>query len=206
MILKAKHHFVIYPFFKWYTGFIIHRHFSAVRIIGDFHDKQLPVLIIANHSSWWDGFWAEYVNQKVLHRKTHFMMLEKQLRKYWVFKYTGGFSINKQSRSMIETLNYTSELLNDGNNMVLMFPQGEIQSQHNPSIKFESGLSRILKGKENLVQVLFVVNLVDYFSNRKPGIFMHIQEFTSPLFDGKTIEENYNMFYAQSVLKQIEYR
>ena len=202
MILRAKHNFFIYPFFKWYAGYIIKRHFGIVRIIGELKEKQLPVLLISNHISWWDGFWAMYINLNVLHRKFHFMMLEEQLRKYWFFNYTGGFSVNKKSKSIIETLNYTSELLNDNKNMVLVFPQGEIQSLHYHNIQFEKGLERILINKTNAVQVVFLVNLIDYFSNRKPGIYFHIQEYAGVGFDMKSIQESYNLFYAESAEKQ----
>jgi len=202
MIIKAKHNFIIYHFFKWYANWIIKRHFSTIRIIGNFHEKNHSVLLISNHISWWDGFWAEYINQNVLHRKFHFMMLEKQLRKYWVFNYTGGFSVNKKSKSILETLNYTSELLNDRKNMVLVFPQGEIQSMHNQNIEFEKGIERILKNKGNTVQVVFMANLIDYFSNRKPGIYFHIQEYLQATSDGKSMHESYNTFYAESVENQ----
>jgi 1-acyl-sn-glycerol-3-phosphate acyltransferase len=202
MILKAKHNFILYPFFKWYAGFIIKRHFGTVRIIGDLHKTDLPVLIIVNHISWWDGFWIGYLNQKVLHRKVHFMMLEEQLRKYWFFNYIGGFSVNKQSKSVIESLQYASELLSDSKNMVFVFPQGEIQSLHQQNIQFDKGLERILKHKENTVQIMFVANLVDYFSDRKPGIYMHVQEYTDPAFDLESIRESYNRFYIQAIEKQ----
>jgi 1-acyl-sn-glycerol-3-phosphate acyltransferase len=205
MTLKAKHNFIIYPFFKWYAGWIINRHFGTVKIIGQVIDKNLPILLISNHISWWDGFWAMYINLNVLHRKYHFMMLEEQLRKHWFFNYTGGYSVNKKSKSIIETLDYTSELLADSNNMVLLFPQGEIQSLHNQNLKFEKGLERILKSKENAVQVVFLVNLVDYFSNRKSGIYFHIQEYADGGFSINAIQENYNLFYAQSVEKQKHY-
>ncbi len=205
MILRAKHNFIIYPFFRWYAGFIIKRYNSTVKIIGEFKDRNLPVLLISNHISWWDGFWAMYINQNVLHRKFHFMMLEEQLRKYWFFNFTGGFSVNKNTKSIVDTLNYTSNLLTDKENMVLIFPQGEIQSLHNQNIQFEKGVERILKNKKNSVQVVFSVNLIDYFSNPKPGIYFHIREYTEEGFDLQSIQENYNKFYAESVHKQMTF-
>ena len=90
----------------------------------------------------------------------------------------------------------------DPKNMVLVFPQGEIQSLNNQNILFEKGLERILENKKNTVQVVFLVNLIDYFSHRKPGIYMHIQEYGEIALDLKSIQESYNLFYAQSVEKQ----
>ena len=102
MILKAKHNFIIYLFFKQYAEWIMKRHFGVIQILGDFQEKKLPVLLISNHISWWDGFWSMYLNVKVLKRKFHFMMLEEQLRKFWFFNYSGGFSVNKKSKTIIE--------------------------------------------------------------------------------------------------------
>ncbi len=202
MILKAKHNAVIYPFFKWFIRFKINRNFNPVKITSEIIEKNLPVLLITNHNSWWDGLWVEYVNQQIFKRKYHFMMLEDQLRKFWFFNYTGGFSVRKNSKSIIETLDYTRQLLTNKNNLVLMYPQGEIQSMHEPVFKFERGLEHILKKIENPVQVVFMVSLVDYFSNPKPGLFLYLKEFDGMDFKTETILLKFNKFYADCVEKQ----
>jgi len=136
-MIKAKHHIFIYPFFKWFTVRKLKSTFNKIEIIGTCKDENLPVLVIANHISWWDGFWVMYLNMQKFHRKFYFMMLEEQLRKHWYFNFTGGYSVRKSSRSIIDTLNYTAELLEHSSNMVLLFPQGRITSMHNQEIKFE---------------------------------------------------------------------
>jgi len=202
MILKAKHNFLIYPFFQFYAVKIIKRNFANIQIIGNFNEKNLPILLISNHVSWWDGFLAMYLNLKKLKRKFHFMMLEEQLQKFWFFNFTGGFSVNKNSKSIIETLNYTSQLLENNENMVLIFPQGKIQSINNQEIKFEKGIDRILKKTNKKVQLIFMVNLVDYFSNKKPSINMYIKEFEFENFDFNEMQNSYNNFFKQSIDKQ----
>jgi 1-acyl-sn-glycerol-3-phosphate acyltransferase len=201
-MLKAKHNMLIYPFFKWYAIWIINRHFQKVTVVGSLPKNDLPILLISNHISWWDGFFAMYINLKLLKRKFHFMMLETQLRKFWFFNYTGGFSVSKKSKSIIETLNYTSELLCDSNNMVLIFPQGEIQTMHTHIFKFERGIDRVLNKVPNRVQVVFMANLVDYFSYRKPCLYMYIEGFTFDDSRAEMIEEKYNEFYNQCIEKQ----
>ncbi len=202
MILKAKHHFLVVPFFEWYSRSSMKKHFGTIEMNGKAEDKNLPILLISNHTSWWDGFWVNYINQKLFRRKFHFMMLEEKLRNYWLFNYTGGFSVNKKSRGIIETLDYTSELLCNPDNLVLLFPQGEIQSMHTQNIQFEKGIERILRNKEHNVQIVFLVNLVDYFSNRKPGIYFYLQEYTGNAIDIQSIQDSYNLFYAESIEKQ----
>jgi len=128
-------------------------------------------------------------------------MLEEQLRKFRFFNYTGGYSVNKRSKSIIETLNYTTELLSDAANLVLIFPQGEIASMHQQSIQFEKGIERILKNSDHY-QLIFQVNLVDYFSTQKPGIYLYIQDFSAEVKDMTSVQEKYNEFYKQCVDNQ----
>ena len=202
MILKAKHHFIIYPMFKWLTMFLLKKRFSQVQIMGDYEVTKRPVLVIANHISWWDGFWIMYLNLKMLHRRFHFMMLAEQLKKHWYFQFSGAYSVKKGSRSVIESLNYTNELLKDPGNMVFMFPQGEIKSIYNDHIKFERGIQRVIRKSSDDVQVVFVANLVDYFSNPKPGLFMYIQTYSAKKIKLNDLEMEYGLFYQKSLKTQ----
>lgn len=197
MIIKAKHNLFIYNFFKNYSLQKTKKVFENVIISGDFEEKNKPLLVIANHISWWDGFWIMYLNLRKLHKKFHFMMLEEQLKRYWYFAYSGGFSINKKSRTIIETLNYTTQLLKYNKNMVLIFPQGEIKSIYENKIIFDKGINRIIEESKN-IQILMVVNLIDYFSKSKPSLYIYIKEYNS----NETIENTYNSFYSQSVNEQ----
>ena len=204
MIIKARHHFIIYPFFKLYAVYKIRKHFHEVFISGEFREKGLPVLLISNHISWWDGFWAMYLNLKLLHRKFHFMMLEDQLKKYSFFINTGGYSVRKGSRSVIESIDYTVNILSDNRNMVLLFPQGMISSIYEQHIKFERGLERIMKEVQGRVQVIFMANLVDYFSQEKPSLYINIMEFDMADYSFEIIEKEYNVFYSASVAGNIK--
>jgi 1-acyl-sn-glycerol-3-phosphate acyltransferase len=203
MIYKATHHFFLYPFFKLYTLWKIRRNFHNVYINGEFHEKKLPVLLLSNHLSWWDGFWAMYLNIKLFQRKFYFMMIEEQLKKYKFFNKTGGYSVKKGSRSIIETLEYTIQLLKDKNNMVLLFPQGEIQSLYTQTIHFENGIGNIMKKVSGPVQVIFLVNLVEYFSNPKPGLYLYLKEYTGKDFTTENLEKEYNYFYVNCISEDL---
>jgi 1-acyl-sn-glycerol-3-phosphate acyltransferase len=205
MIRRAKHNYFIYNFFKLYTVWKIRRNFHKVLIKGEFADRKLPVLIISNHISWWDGFWAEYLNLKVFHRKFfYFMMLEEQLNKNNFLNYTGGFSIKKKSKSIIETLYYTAGLLENNRNLVLIFPQGEIQSLYNNSVQFDKGLEFILKKTTGKVHLVFLVSLIDYFSSQKPGLYMYYTEYHEEEMTIRALEKEYGLFYSQCRSGNIE--
>ncbi len=185
--------------FQWLSKFLINRNFNSVNVSGEFTDNGKSILVIANHVSWWDGFWINYLNQKLLNRKFHFMMLEDQLKKHWYFHYTGGYSVKKKSRSILNSISYSIELLQQPENLVLMFPQGEIHSIYNDAVAFENGVERIIKKTASETQVVFVANLIDYFSDSKPNLFIYFKSFLAQDFQKNTVENEYNTFFKQSL-------
>jgi 1-acyl-sn-glycerol-3-phosphate acyltransferase len=204
MIITASHHKIISPFFRFYTIRKIEKSFEKVCMIGNYIDEKTPMLAFSNHYSWWDGFWVHYLDLKLFKRKFYFMMLEDQLKKHWFFKYTGGFSVNKGSRSVLESINYAARLLSKPQNMVLMFPQGKIQSLHTKEFKFEKGAEYILKRANENVQVMFIANLIDYFSNPKPSLYIYFEEFNEKTFSIESIQKAYNSFYEKCINKNLK--
>jgi hypothetical protein len=83
--------------------------------------------------------------------------------------------------------------------MVLIFPQGEIYSMHVDYIKFEKGVEKIIDKISYDTQVLFVVNLIDYFSNKKPNLYMYFKSFMANDLQQKDIEYLYNVFYKETL-------
>ncbi len=128
-------------------------------------------------------------------------MLEEQLKKNWFFQYTGGFSIRKSDRTAVESLNYAAELLENKNNLVLMFPQGKLQSMHRRTFTFEKGIERILKRTNNEVELVFEVNLVDYFSQAKPSVYLNATVYSGE-YSLNAIQEAYNAFYRECIQQQ----
>lgn len=129
-------------------------------------------------------------------------MLESQLRKFWLFNYIGGFSVNPGSRSVVESLNHAAELLENEGNLVLIFPQGKINSIHNQRIVFEKGVEHILKRAKKEVKIVFLTILTDYFSSEKPGLYFYVEEYKAENTSTQALEEAYNAFYNQCTIKQ----
>lgn len=204
-MIQAQHQKFYVKFFKWYTKFIIHKDFKNVSIYGDYKDQHLPLLAISNHFSWWDGFFIYYLNSKHFHKKYHVMMLEEQLQDRLFLNKAGAFSIQKNSRSSIGSINYTAKLLENPGNMVLLFPQGEIQSKYWYPVVFEKGWFKILEKVKNPIQVIFVATLIDYFSNRKPILNMYLQEYPyREDFSFDHLHTAFNKHLVNSIKKQKE--
>jgi 1-acyl-sn-glycerol-3-phosphate acyltransferase len=203
-MIKGKHHWFLYPFFVWYSWMRMKRHFKKIHIAGTVSETELPVLIISNHFSWWDGFFIASLNRKKFHKKFHVMMLEDQLKKNWFFQYTGAFSVRKNSKSIIESLTYAVELLQNPGNLITYFPQGQFESINQKKLHFEKGVEWLLKNLKKEVQVIFVANQVDYFESVKPQLFMHFEIYDYRGKNLREIEDDYNTFYHSSALKNIQ--
>ena len=184
---------------------MIRWHFSRVSFVGDFQDRGLPVLMIGNHFSWWDGFIANLINIRMLHRRFHVMMLEDQLAGREFLNKAGAYSIKKGGRSAVESLRYTAELLQEDQNLVVLYPQGEFQSLYTRRIKFEKGIQVIASQVKKEYHFLFYVALADYYSDKKPFLNIYLREVSRELaLDAGELESAYNRFLDECILQQKE--
>jgi 1-acyl-sn-glycerol-3-phosphate acyltransferase len=134
------------------------------------------VLLLCNHFSWWDGLWGNYLAYWHLDRHLYIMMQEDHLQKRMLLNLFGGFSINRSSREMVKSLQYAAGLLNNPENLVVVFPQGELISNHTTEIKVEKGIERLIKNIKGPCQIVYNCALIDYFESLKPSVFFHLYD------------------------------
>jgi hypothetical protein len=134
------------------------------------------------------------------------MMLEEELKKAKILTNIGAFSVIKGNWRCIDSLKFCAEILEDPNNMLLLLPQGEIQSIYTSDFVFETGaLSYILKKKKTEFQILFNINLIDYSSKRKPEISVYFDYFTPEKnYSVEDIETYFNQFVKKCLKQQLE--
>lgn len=203
-MIKANHSSFWVSFSNVYSKYLLKLFFRNIRFKGKYEETNLPVLIISNHFSWWDGFIQIQMNNKYFKRRFHFMMLENELHESMILTKIGAYSILKNSRSSIETLSYTVERLENPENLVLFFPQGKIQSIYTNKFNFEKGvINYILKKLESDFQLVFNVNLIDYSSYRRPEITVYHKTIKLDRNDSFCqIEERFNTYANECLTEQ----
>src|SRR5581483_6451869 len=120
-----------------------------------------------------------------------------------LFNYFGGFSIEKGTREMVRSLMYAADLLNNPENLVVVFPQGELISNHAPEIKIEKGIERLIRNIKAPCQVVYSCVLIDYFESLKPSAYIHLFDCGvagKVPFDELVI--NINTFHQQALKDQ----
>lgn len=204
-MMKAKHTLFYVWVSKVYSSFFLKLAFRKIKFIGDAvtHEDK-PVLMIANHFSWWDGFIQIRLNLKVFKKRFHFMMLEEELIKAKTLQKIGACSISKGSRGIIETLQHLITIIQNPDNLYLFFPQGEIQSLYTYPFEFEKGaLNYILRRTNRNFQFVLNVNLIDYSSFKRPTLNVYYKAYdVKSDTTADDIEQAYNSFAHECMTKQ----
>ena len=132
------------------------------------------------------------------------MVREDTTIKLQYVKYGGAFSINKQSRDMLESLDYAAELLNDPQNLVLIFPQGKLYSNFVSSVQFEKGITRVIAKTEGKFQLLFAATFVQYLKHKKPTATVYLKTEPSEDKSFEDLKNAYQIHYYNAKLQQTE--
>ncbi|MCY7345982.1 MAG: lysophospholipid acyltransferase family protein [Pyrinomonadaceae bacterium] len=196
-MLEAKKSAWFQRLFLIYNRHLLKRRFHSLNISGlDFLRKKnnkLPLLLYANHSSWWDGLIIWELLRK-FEFENYVMMEEKQLRKLYLFRKLGAFSVVRENpREAIKSINYAARLLSENaRRSVLIFPQGEILPNDIRPIRFYNGLARIIQKVEQCSVVPIALRF-EFTGNFKPEIYIKIGEpsvfETTQIFKTKIITE-----------------
>lgn len=204
-MLKPKKNAFITAFFKTYILWLLKRHFRAIHISTlPLNDK--PVMLLANHFTWWDGFLLWYMNNQVLKRRFYVMVLEKTLLKQGFMRYLGAYSVADSSRGVLESLRYTAGLLTHPENTVLIFPQGKIHSNFSAEIGFKKGVGEIARLAGADFQYVFAAMFTENLQYKKPSVWIELEAHDATVFSSvKAVEEAYNRHYATALNKQQRY-
>ena len=173
-MIPARRNKTLSNIFAWYMRYRMRKAFKTIEVMPFEVKPGHSVLLLANHFSWWDGFFGNYLAYWIFKRKLYIMMQHDHLKKRMLFNLFGGFSIERGTREMLKSLWYAADLLNDPENLVVVFPQGELISNHTDTINVEKGIERLVKHIKGPCQVVYSATLIDYFESLKPSAYIHL--------------------------------
>jgi len=104
------------------------------------------------------------------------------------------------------SLDYAIGLLKDPNNLLLIFPQGQLYPNFTSYIHFEKGVQRIIDKAEGKFQLVFAAAFIQYFKHFKPTATVYLKT-ESVIYAGKSINElqsAYQQHFDASKQLQIE--
>lgn len=168
-------------------------------------------ILALNHFSFWDGVWAyhliwNHLNQQQRINEAHIMIIKKQLQMRSWLRYLGCFSVNRGKVGVNKSLKYASEVLSTPGNLLLLFPQGDMESQHIRRIIIKDGINDIVTQVKGDCQIIWSSNLVEYFESLKPSIYFHLLDVgTNHDFDFELFKEKVNQHHLNSMRKHVRF-
>lgn len=144
------------------------------------HDVALKpghsYILMCNHFSFFDGFFAFYLCSKVFWkpgfmRKLYIMSVKKQMEKNPWLRYCGSFSVEPGKLSLLESFDYIGDKLSQPGNLFLYFPQGNLESMHIHDIVFQDGINEVVARVKGPCQLLWCSNTIEYFESTKPSLY-----------------------------------
>lgn len=182
-MLEANKNLWFEKLFAVYNRNLLKRRFQSLKV-KDFsqiknRNEKIPLIIYANHSSWWDGLiFFEILKSREF--DSYVMMEEKQLAKFKFFRKLGAFSVVRENnREALKSADYAVSILKSGNNKTLLvFPQGEILPNDFRPIRFYNGLSYIVENCEKCNLVPCSVRY-EFLNNYKPETFVSFGKMKS---------------------------
>jgi 1-acyl-sn-glycerol-3-phosphate acyltransferase len=179
-MLEAKKNFLFEKIFIVYNRSLLKRYFHSIKVSGlnslENRITNLPLIIYANHSSWWDGLIVLEVLSN-FNFDNYVMMEEKQLRKLRFFRRIGAFSVVRTNRrEAVESIEYSVKILSEKTNRTLLiFPQGEILHNDIRPLRFYNGLAKIIEQSGNCLVCPLIIRY-EFLGQFKPEIFITIGE------------------------------
>jgi 1-acyl-sn-glycerol-3-phosphate acyltransferase len=133
-------------FFQHIVRVYFRRHFRAVMVQ---HAERLaavrgPLIVYANHSSWWDPMVSILLAQTLLPDRKHYAPMDATaLARYPILRKLGIFPVEMGSARGAAQFLRTSRAILDAGGVVWITPQGRFDDPREPALAFKPGLGAL---------------------------------------------------------------
>ena len=128
-MLKPKPNEFSKIIFLYYLKKLFGKNFRTIEILNSLPNlnPSLPLLVLPNHSNWWDGLVYFYLFREYFKKNLHLMMSREQLNRHRFFQRLGAFSISpNKPREITQSISLAAAVLRNSTNAVVIFPQGAL--------------------------------------------------------------------------------
>ena len=165
-------------------------------------DPNLPVIMFAPHSNWWDGIVGYHITNRICKKEIRLMV--EELNRFPLLRRAGAFSVNKKSpQASMDALKYSIEQVGNPKSILYLFPQGIIMPPNARPIKFRSGLAYIAeKAAKKYGKVALMPIAVNYFFLRdnRPEVLIEMGELIE-LEAGKVDRKEFTEYLGNTLEK-----
>jgi 1-acyl-sn-glycerol-3-phosphate acyltransferase len=170
-------------FNAWFAGHArgrIHKTFGNVLIRGleaaRSAAESAPVLVVSNHTSWWDPLVVLHLSQHLLKTDGYALMDAKNLRRLPFFALVGGFGVDlDQPADGAAGIMFAARLLREPGRLVWLFPQGRERPVTERPLGFKPGAAEIARVAKKAVTIPAALRY-EVAGEEKPRIYVSFGE------------------------------
>jgi 1-acyl-sn-glycerol-3-phosphate acyltransferase len=180
-MIKAHHRSWAHWIFRPYLRNVLKRTFQSIQLYGECPEvpQNRSILLLPNHSSWWDGFIIYFLNNRYWKKTPFVMMEEKQLNRFSFFNRLGAFSVRPGDPEDVQkTLAYSAGLLENPGHLVFLFPQGSLLPWNRRPLRFRTGYEHILSMTSAEPKVYLCGIRLEYTGEKRAQIFLSFRELS----------------------------
>jgi 1-acyl-sn-glycerol-3-phosphate acyltransferase len=137
---------VMLRFFERIVRAYFRRHFRAVMVQhGErFAEVRGPLIVYANHSSWWDPMVSVLLARSLMPGRKHYAPMDAAaLARYPILRRIGIFAVEMGSARGAARFLRTSQAILAAGGVVWITPQGRFSDPREPSLGFKQGLGAL---------------------------------------------------------------
>lgn len=162
-------------FFSYYLHWYIGRHFHALRLAnpGRFPTTTVPLIVFANHASWWDPLSCIVLSRQFLPQVSHYgPMDEAALNHYGFLRKLGFFPVdNGTPRGAAQFLRAAQQILSTPNSVLWISPEGCFTDMRTRPAIFRPGLATLVARLGACTLVPLAIEYT-YWDERLPEILV----------------------------------
>ena len=179
-MIKASHKKWANWVFRPYVQYIMAQQFHRIELVTPLPEirKDAPLLLLPNHSTWWDGFFVYWLNKQVWQRPVYLMVLKETLLKFPFFRHLGAFSIDPASLSATrESLIYSQNIVHSQPSPVLcLFPQGKLMPWGKRPLEYKPGIQWLIKNSPKNLQIILLAIKIEFGTEQRPTVYLCLQK------------------------------
>lgn len=146
-----------------------------------------PLLVITNHTSWWDPLVVLFVTRRLLDVEAFAMMDQKNLERLPFFAKVGAFGVDLEvPQDGARGMRYAAKRLTTPRTLVWIFPQGKEVPLTARPLEFRAGSAQIERLAPNALIVPGAIRYV-FGSSPLPSLWL---SFGEPYAPGKSVPAN----------------
>lgn len=136
-----------------------------------------PLILFANHSSWWDPLAGMLLGQALLPHREHFAPMDAtSLSHYGIFRSMGFFPVeNGSPRGTAQLLRAGTQVINRPGAVLWITPESQFQDVRKRPIVFRPGLGALMSRTGRMTCVPIAIEYA-FWNERLPEILINIGE------------------------------